>query len=241
MLLVYLNKACVDTTLATRINRLEQGLNMERRPIEPLDISGPAHVVAERWRKWKRSFTFYIDGQGIENPRRQRSLLLHYAGMDVQDLHEGLEENSMEDNVYERTIGVLDAHFIVEPNTPYERYAFRQMTLKENESVDQFATGLRQQAARCNFADTDDQIRDQIVERIRDPGLQRKLLETANIGLNAVLQTARSWEAADQQSKGIKSTPATSVHAVQRRKGRKAATSSHHDSGRERPVCGNCG
>ena len=60
------------------------------RPIPELDLSGPAHVVAERWRRWKRSFDLYIAGQDIDDATRKHSLLLHYAGMNVQDLFETL-------------------------------------------------------------------------------------------------------------------------------------------------------
>ena len=62
------------------------------RPIPELDLSGPAHVVAERWRRWKRSFDLYIAGQDIDDATRKHSLLLHYAGMNVQDLFETLTE-----------------------------------------------------------------------------------------------------------------------------------------------------
>ena len=32
--------------------------------IQPLDVSGPGHVVAERWRKWRRSFLYHVEGKG---------------------------------------------------------------------------------------------------------------------------------------------------------------------------------
>ena len=59
----------------------------DRRPVSRLDITGPAHIVAERWRKWRRSLEFYLAGQDIDNPARKRSLLLHYAGTAVQDIY----------------------------------------------------------------------------------------------------------------------------------------------------------
>ena len=46
----------------------------DRRPVSRLDITGPAHIVAERWRKWRRSLEFYLAGQDIDNPARKRSL-----------------------------------------------------------------------------------------------------------------------------------------------------------------------
>ena len=155
----------------------------ERQPIGRLDTAGPAHVVAERWRKWRRSLEFFLAGQNITDPGRRRALLLHYAGTAVQDIHEAIEgdENGAERNVYLRTVNVLEAHFHSEPNTPFELYTFRQMSQQASETVDQFAARLRQQAQHCNFADLPDQLRDQLIATINNNRLCQKLLETRNI------------------------------------------------------------
>ena len=165
----------------------------ERRPIKTLDMIGPAHIIAERWRKWKRSFQFYVDGHGIDNPARQRSLLLHYEGTAVQDIHESIAEAATDDTntAFSPTVDALDTYFKCEPNTPYERHSFRQMTQKDGESVNQFASRLRMQAKHCSFQDEVDQLRDQLIEHIRNAWLRRKLLETANIKLADVLRTVR--------------------------------------------------
>ena len=63
-----------------------------QRLIEPLNLTGANHVIAERWRHWKRSFQFYVDGQAITDAKRQHSQLLHYAGPAVQDIFETLQE-----------------------------------------------------------------------------------------------------------------------------------------------------
>ena len=117
----------------------------ERRPINRLDTAGPAHVVAERWRQWRRSLDYFLAGQNITDPGRRRALLLHYAGTAVQDIHEAIEsdQNGAERNVYLRTVNVLEAHFHSEPNTPFEQYAFRQMSQQASETVHQFAARLR--------------------------------------------------------------------------------------------------
>ena len=41
----------------------------DKSGLSPLDISGPAHVVAECWRKWKRSFKFYAQGKNLWDRR----------------------------------------------------------------------------------------------------------------------------------------------------------------------------
>ena len=101
---------------------------MEHSNLSPLDIPGPAHVVSERWRKWRRSFHFYVTGKGLRDPPQLRALLLHLAGEAVQDVHESLNLTfSAGEDVYVRTLAELDKQFKVKANQPYERHIFRQM------------------------------------------------------------------------------------------------------------------
>ena len=43
--------------------------------------------------------------------------------------------------------------------------------------INQFVCRLRQKAIPCEFASIDKSIRDQIIEKARDPSLRRKFLE----------------------------------------------------------------
>ena len=47
---------------------------MTEKYLPPLDLTGPASQVAERWRKWKRPFEYYAEGKGIESVRKKTSL-----------------------------------------------------------------------------------------------------------------------------------------------------------------------
>ena len=218
------------------------------RPIPELDLSGPAHVVAERWRRWKRSFDFYIAGQDIDDATRKHSLLLHYAGMNVQDLFETLTEPAQPEDRYAKTIAMLDGQFKVAKNTHFERHVFRQMCPEANEPIDKFVARLRQQARLCEYSDLDDQLRDQLLDKIAQPGLRRKLLEKEDMTLDDALKICRSWEAtahqtAQMSSSATSSATTTTVHAVahssqqQRRKWNQPRTPPH----REEPECPNCG
>ena len=70
-----------DITLATR---------MANKGLLPMDLSGSASQVAEKWRKWKRPFEYYAEGKGIVNARKKTSQLLHFAG--IQDIFEDLQD-----------------------------------------------------------------------------------------------------------------------------------------------------
>ena len=70
----------------------------------------------------------------------------------------------------------------------------------EAEPVDKYLVCLRQQARQCNFgAALEENLRDQLIEKLTDMERKKKLLETRNITLDAVLEKARALEATKQQ------------------------------------------
>ena len=66
------------------------GVNQYYRPVDPLVLDGPAHLIFERWSQWKRSFLFFISAQDITDFDSKHNFLLHLAGEAVQDLFETL-------------------------------------------------------------------------------------------------------------------------------------------------------
>ena len=59
---------------------------MTEKHLPPLDLTGPAWQVVDRWHKWKRAFEYYADGKGIDNVCKKTSQLLHFTRMEVQDI-----------------------------------------------------------------------------------------------------------------------------------------------------------
>ena len=60
------------------------------RALPPMDLSGLASKVMERWRQWMRLYKYYIDGKGITQAGRKKSRLLHLAGLEVHDIFKDL-------------------------------------------------------------------------------------------------------------------------------------------------------
>ena len=58
----------------------------------PMDLSGSASQVAEKWRKWKRTFQYYAQGKGIDNARQKTSQFLHFARMEVHNIFKDLQD-----------------------------------------------------------------------------------------------------------------------------------------------------
>ena len=58
----------------------------------PFDCKGAITSVAPRWKKWKKSFEYYVIAKGITNSARKKGLLLRCAGPEVQELFETLQD-----------------------------------------------------------------------------------------------------------------------------------------------------
>ena len=131
-----------------------------------IEIQGP------RWKKWLQSFQYFLVAKGVLNDAQKKALLLHTAGIEVQELYETLrdpgpsvefEEDTATD--FEKTVHTLNAYFVSKLNEPYERHAFRSMAQQDGETVGQFIARFRKQAQNCNFPTPDIDIRDQVIDK----------------------------------------------------------------------------
>ena len=97
---------------------------------------------------------------------------------------------------------------------------------------------LRKQARHCNFGEfLNENLRDQLIEKLADGELKKKLVEVNNITLEAALDKLRKWEASREQVKQIvtpNQEPGTSTNVV-------GKTSGNGSKGNFGKTCFNCG
>ena len=142
--------------------------------LKQMDLSGDSAGVANRWIKWKRSFMYFIEAKGITGNTRKKAVLLHSIGPEVQEIFEHLPDVAEDINEFEKTLKKLDNYFSPQKNVVYERFLFRQLRQEVDETIDQFTIRLRRQAEGCDFHNTDECVRDQIIESCHSPALRRK-------------------------------------------------------------------
>ena len=187
-------------------------VNVDVAPLPLFDCTGDPTSVTPRWKRWKKAFQFYIDGKGVQNNDQKKALLLHSAGMDVQDIFETLNNvpfvstfEGETDNVYKQAMRNLDAYFAPKGNVPYERHVFRSLKQDTSETVDQYVSRLKKQALNCDFGNEDirnEMIRDQVIDACKSNHLRKKLLQKGDdLTLETVLEMARALEAVDIQSR----------------------------------------
>ena len=170
--------------------------------LEAFNPKGDRHGLNQRWKRWKRAFNLYVSGKGVTNDLQNRSLLLHVAGMEVQEVYFTLVG---EDTIatFQDTLKVMDDYLIPKANVPFERHLFWQITQENSEIVDQFVCRLPQCLVSCDFGEQeDDYNRDQVMDKCCSSHMRRKFLEKERtLTLEDLLRIARSQEAVDCQIK----------------------------------------
>lgn len=197
-------------------------ISVEIGGIQPFDCKGDITSVSPRWKRWRKSFQFFVESKGIKDEKQKKALLLHCAGVDVQEIFEALDISdvgSSKMDEYEVALRLLDEYFSPKANVPYERHVFRQMKQEDGETIDQFVIKLRHQAENCSFGEQlAEQIRDQVIDKCRSSALRRKLLERSqDLKLEDVQQIARAMEAVDIQAKTMESPTTEQVNLIRKR------------------------
>ncbi|XP_078374413.1 uncharacterized protein LOC144657954 [Oculina patagonica] len=173
--------------------------------LKPFDCIETAGISA-RWERWLRAFELYAVGKGVKNVDQKKALLLHTAGLSVQDIYFTLNEEGGTDS-YQKVKATLNKYFKPRANVPYERLCFRETSQLANETIEQFVTRLRQKAQTCEFGDgaaVDEQIRDQVISKCLSHELRRKLLQNGRaLTLPQLGEIARSMEESGNQARSI--------------------------------------
>ncbi|XP_014675469.1 PREDICTED: uncharacterized protein K02A2.6-like [Priapulus caudatus] len=209
--------------------------------LSAFDCGGQQTTVGPRWT---------VEAKGVVNEAQEKALLLHSVGSDVQELYETLTDPGPGVGVVEDTasstqkvIRTLDAHFIVKRNETYERHVFRAMAQSKSETVDQLVARLRKQGAYCGFANVEQDIRDQIIDKCQSTKLRRKLLEKSELTLSKAMDIARALESVENQMKvmdlasGLETSTSGEVNVVKRREWKQPS----NKSGKACYRCGNVG
>ena len=176
---------------------------LEDRGLPCFDAKGEPNSLSVRWKRWKRAFNLYVASKGVTNEGQKVALLLHSGGIELQEIYYTLVSED-QDTSFNDCVAVLDNYFTPKVNVPFERHVFRQMQKMEGGTIDQFVCRLRQKAISCEFPSVNEAIRDQIIEKCRDPKLRRKFLEKSSEATLTVLQeTAGVHEAVNTQMQSM--------------------------------------
>ena len=157
--------------------------------------------VGTRWIKWKRAFEIYANARKISDQKQKCSMLLHCGGMQLQDTYFTLKGDLSK---YDDAEKALTQYFQLSINVPFERHVFRNASQRDDETIEQFITRLRQKAETCEFTKVEEHIRDQIIEKCNSNVLRQKFLEKGKeLNLEMLREIARLYETAAAQIENL--------------------------------------
>jgi hypothetical protein len=138
----------------------------------------------------------------IKSKARQRAMLLYAAGPEVEAIFDTLPDTGQDDD-FKTACEKLTEYFSPSKNVPFEVYKFRQAKQQEHETLDAYYTRLCTLAKTCEFADTDTELKQQIIEGCLSHRLRRKILMEKTFTLSQILDYGRALARTDQQTKEI--------------------------------------
>ncbi|KAK3726804.1 hypothetical protein QZH41_007214 [Actinostola sp. cb2023] len=158
-----------------------------------------------RWRKYVARFRNLLVALNIESKPRQRALLLHYVGEQVNDIFETLPNTDAgeDENPLDKAIDALTAYFEPKKNLAYEEYQFRQTKQIAGESISAYHTRLRHRTQTCEFDNVDREIKSQIILHCTSSKLRRKALSVPQMSLEDLIEYGKTLELTNTQAASI--------------------------------------
>ena len=187
--------------------------------------------ASKAWKNLKQFWEVYEVASGTnEKPQLVRlATFLHTAGQDALDQYNGFAfENADDKQNLEKVIEKCYQDCQTTIKILAERHAFFNRRQRADETYDQYVTALRTLSATCDFANTDETLRDQFTLNIRRVKVKERLLNEAQVNyndltINRTLMIAKSTETLYERSNTYTGGDQVEVNKVtanyERRKG----------------------
>ena len=169
------------------------------------DTNTDPSTLGVLWKKWLARFCNLLLAIDVTDKKRQRALLLHYAGEGLNEIFDTLPDTTAgeDENPFEKAVEALTTYFTPKKNREYEIYVFRQAKQETNENITTFHTRLRKLATTCEFENDDREIKTQIVQNCTSHKLRTKALERPELSLSQLLDIGKAMELSKLQAANI--------------------------------------
>lgn len=161
----------------------------------------PRDTAPTRFEKYVKRLNNMFKAMNITKASQQKAMLLHYVGEETCDVFETLTvpDPTEGNDEYKIAVKALTDYFEPQKCVDHHVYVFRQETQKSGENITEFYTRLQLLARKCEFADTNLEVKRQIIQGTSSIRLRRKAIEQ-NLDLENLLKSARAMETADGQT-----------------------------------------
>ena len=172
----------------------------------------PRDTAPTRFEKYVKRLNNMFTAMSITQASRKKAMILHYVGEETCDVFETLTvpESTEGSDEYKTAVKAFADYFEPQKCVDHHVYVFRQESQKSGENITEFYTRLQLLARKCEFANTDLEIKRQIIQGTSSVRLRRKAIEQ-NLNLEGLLKVASSMETADEQTREIENNNRTQL------------------------------
>lgn len=184
--------------------------------LDQFDCEGDPTSIGFRWQRWKRALEIYFIATNITEQNKKRATLLHFGGIALQDVYFNIPgahvAESLANDVYDIAVKNLDEYFAPKQSFLFERHIFRLMKQEPEEKFEKFLIRLRRQCSKCNFANENESLIDQITEKCSSAKLRKSILLLGDAAkLENIITEANSLETVERQLNEFHDTHTTPV------------------------------
>jgi len=164
----------------------------------------PRDTASTRFEQYVKRLNNMFTAMSITQASRKKTMLLHYVREETCDVFETptVPELSEESDEYKTAVKAFADYFEPQKCVDHHLHIFRQESQKSGENITEFYTRLQLLARKFEFANTELEIKRQIIQDTSSVRLRRKAIEQ-NLSLEDLLKAARSMETADEQTSEI--------------------------------------
>ena len=178
----------------------------------------------EDWKTYVSRLKFYFIANDVEDPRKQKAILLSVAGPELYKLASSLVSPLQPHEVdLDELVQQLNKHYDPKKSISVHRFKFNSRVRKPGESV---STYIAQEASIHSVCG------------IGDSRMQRRLLAEEDLTFDKALQLVQAMESADQSASAL--TPDSGVNQVTYRKYRGGKPKQVDTPTRSKPPDGEC-
>lgn len=151
-------------------------------------------LSSSEWKRFLQEFQIYLVAtqQEFESERVKTALFLNFSGSEALKLFEvKLKSENIElSEVYD----YFEDFCNESASEIFERYCFYKLKQIPGQKFSDFFLLLKHQAARCDFAEEDNMIRDAILFGVHDNDLREKLLNSQDLSLEEAEKECKRFE-----------------------------------------------
>jgi len=183
----------------------------------------------ENWSSFATQLDAFIMLNDVPDTKKRALLLTRISTQVFSELKAACKENLLT-MPYEDLKTKMQQLYEPVKNKCLARFAFRERTQKQNESISNFILALQSMAQQCNFAknEVNKQIKDQLITGVNNKNIRYELLKESSKSLKELIEVAKMVDIADTKAAELnrgKTSEAAGFHRIDTSRNRRAGDS----------------